>query len=131
VIFVDTSAWYAAHVGSEPRHEDVKIRVDTAPRALITTDYVLAETLTLWRMREEDRRAIVLGRDLFGQSCARLVYVQPADVERAFQVFCAFADKRWSFVDCTSYAIMERLTIREALALDRHFHQMSGILVRP
>ncbi len=131
MIFVDTSAWYAAYVPNDPRHAEVKALVDFSPRRLLTTDHILAETLTLFRIRGEGERAIALGRAMLAESCATLVRLEPADLQRAFQVFATFADKRWSFVDCSSFAVMERLGIHDALAVDRHFHQMPGIVTRP
>ena len=35
----------------------------------------------------------------------------------AWRVFVSFNDKDWSFTDCTSYAVMQKLGITEALAL--------------
>jgi predicted nucleic acid-binding protein len=34
-----------------------------------------------------------------------------------------FADKEWDWVDCTSFELMERRGIRDALSLDHHFTQ--------
>ena len=46
MIFVDTSAWFAAYVPSDPQHRAVREEIEAAPR-LVTTDYVIDETLTL------------------------------------------------------------------------------------
>lgn len=35
------------------------------------------------------------------------------------------ADKGWSFTDCVSYAVIERLRIKKAFAFDRHFRQLA------
>lgn len=94
MIFVDTSAWYAAYVPSDPRHAEVQPLVDHPRLPLVTTDWVLAESLTLLRVRGEDMRAIARGRALLSQGCAKLLRVEPVDLERAFKVFEGFADKR-------------------------------------
>jgi hypothetical protein len=49
----------------------------------------------------------------------------------AWQVFATFSDKRWSFTDCVSYAVMKRLQIAEAIALDEHFKQFGFATVNP
>jgi hypothetical protein len=49
----------------------------------------------------------------------------------AWQVFATFSDKRWSFTDCVSYAVMKRLQIAEAFALDEHFKQFGFATVKP
>jgi predicted nucleic acid-binding protein len=56
-----------------------------------------------------------------------LEYVVPADVQQAWIVFASFRDKQWSFTDCVSFALMKRLGIPSAIALDEHFEQMPGI----
>ena len=42
-------------------------------------------------------------------------------MQRAREVFERFTDKEWSFTDCVSYAVIERLAIKKAFAFDDHF----------
>ena len=49
-MFVDSSAWYAAYVPSDPQYRIVRKALAAAGR-LVTTDYVLDETLTLLKAR--------------------------------------------------------------------------------
>jgi len=130
-MFVDTGAWYSAYVFSDANHARIKPLIDGATSRLLTTDFVLAESLNLLRARREFQRACVLGCDLLAGGVAELVRVTPIDLEQAFVVFSSFRDKEWSFTDCTSLVVMQRLRIDEALSLDRHFRQMPGITVRP
>lgn len=129
--FVDTGAWYAAYVPSDPAHAAVRPLVDAADDRLVTTDFVLAETLNLLRARRESQRAIKLGQLLLAQGVAELINLTPHDLEQAFIIFSTYVDKAWSFVDCTSLVAMQRLGISEAIALDDHFRQMPGITVSP
>ena len=46
-------------------------------------------------------------------------------------LFDAYTDKKWSFTDCVSYAVMKRLGIREAFALDDDFRQFGFVSVKP
>ena len=39
-------------------------------------------------------------------------------------------DKKWSFTDCTSKVLMERLGIVEVFSFDHHFEQM-GFVMKP
>jgi predicted nucleic acid-binding protein len=68
---------------------------------------------------------------LLSQASTELIHVTTQDIEQAWIIFSRFQDKAWSFVDCTSYVVMQRLAIREAISLDQHFHQMSGLTVYP
>ena len=50
----------------------------------------------------------------------------------AWEVFRRFSDKRWSFTDCTSKVVMDRLGIAgPCLAFDQHFRQFGSIQVVP
>jgi hypothetical protein len=130
-MLVDTGAWYAAYVPSDPDHAAVRPLVDGATTRLYTTDLILAESLNLLRARHEFHRAVILGQDLFAQTAAELIYLTPADLQKAFIIFSSYRDKEWGFVDCTSLVAMQRLGIRTAISLDDHFHQMPGITVCP
>jgi hypothetical protein len=130
-MFVDTGGWYAAYVLSDPDHVRVATLIDDPRSRLITTDLVLAESLNLLRARGEYQRAIVLGRNLLANSAADLIHVTLQDIQRAFVIFETYRDKAWSFTDCSSLVVMQRLGVREAISLDQHFRQMPGISIYP
>lgn len=43
--------------------------------------------------------------------------------EQGFELFLRRPDKDWSMTDCTSFVVMRRKRIRDALTADRHFRQ--------
>jgi len=47
----------------------------------------------------------------------------------AWSILEDHTDKRWSYVDATSFALIEREGISEAFAFDRHFAQRGLRLV--
>jgi uncharacterized protein len=49
----------------------------------------------------------------------------------AWDIFQHFIDKEWSFTDCTSRVVMERLGIPRAFAFDDHFGQFGTVTVLP
>lgn len=61
-VFVDTSAWFALVVPSDPNHVQAVDWLTANPAPLVTTDYIVDETLTLLRARNERSRAIEIGR---------------------------------------------------------------------
>ena len=61
MIFVDTGAWFAATVPSDPDHAAASRWLAANTEPLLTTDYVVDETLTLLRVRGERRRSLLLG----------------------------------------------------------------------
>ena len=55
----------------------------------------------------------------------------PADIRRAWEVFRTYDDKQWSFTDCVSRTVIERLKVDEAFVFDEHFRQFGTITVVP
>ena len=131
MIFVDTGAWFAAFVLNDPDHLAADAWLATNAEPLITTDYVIDELLTLLKMRGEYQRALRLGASLFAGAIARLVWVVPDDVQEAWTIFQRYQDKGWSFTDCVSRVIMQRLTIQTAFAFDEDFRQFGTVTVVP
>lgn len=58
-------------------------------------------------------------------------WVTDADFDQAWSVFQDFADKAWSFTDCTSRVVMQRLGVDQAFAFDNHFRQFGTVTVIP
>ena len=49
----------------------------------------------------------------------------------AWFAFSRFADKDWSFTDCTSKVVIERFGISKAFTFDHHFHQFGSLEIFP
>jgi len=131
VIFVDTGAWFARVVPTDPDHAAANAWFVQNREPLITSDYVVDETLTLLRTRGERRRAMEMGLLFFSGRIARLYFLSEADLRAAWQIFEQFEDKDWSFTDCTSKVLCERLAITQAVAFDEHFRQFGSMTVWP
>ena len=129
--FVDTSAWFAAFVPNDPDHAAAVNWLTENSHPLLTTDYVLDELLTLLKIRREFARAVFVGESLLAEDIARLEWVTRADVQAAWQVFYRFRDKAWSFTDCVSRVVIERLAIQTAFAFDDDFRQFGTVVVVP
>jgi hypothetical protein len=135
VIFVDTGAWFAVAVKNDPDHSAAMRWLSANREPLVTTDYVLAETATLIRMRDKTARghrlALRVAASILRQQSAVLQNVTPADLQKALQIFREYSDHLFSFVDCTSFAVMERLGITHAFAFDSHFDEYPGLIKVP
>ena len=131
MIFVDTGAWFATFVPNDPDHPAADAWLATNAEPLVTTDYVIDELLTLLKMRGEYQRALRLGASLFTGEIARLVWIVPDDVQEAWTIFQRYQDKGWSFTDCVSRVIMQRLAIQTAFAFDEDFRQFGTVTVVP
>jgi uncharacterized protein len=131
VIFVDTGAWFALLVPDDRDHLAAESWLGRNTQPLVTTDYVIDELLTLLRVRGQAQCAVRAGRVLLGEEVARIAWVSPADVRQGWDYFHRYEDKGWSFTDCVSRAVIERLGIRQAFAFDRHFRQFGTLNVLP
>lgn len=131
MIFVDTGAWFSRYVREDADHAAAVAWFSNLTDKLVTTDYVVDELLTLLKVRGHAGIAFAVGGAfLAGQAC-QLEFVQPSDVAKAWAIFSQRRDKGWSFTDCTSLAVMQRLEITTACAFDDHFRQFGNILVVP
>ena len=132
-VFVDTAGWMACADGADPAHERARQARDAALKAgkvLVTTDYVVDETLTLIRVRLDLAAAEAWWAQLEGSSRLRWEWIGVSRAERAREVFFHHRDKRYSFTDCTSFVVMKELKLKQVLTTDRHFRQM-GFEVLP
>ncbi|SRR5712692_9850844 len=121
-VFVDTGAFYAALNRKDGYHREA---VQLFTRAveqewqLVTSNFVVAETHALILTR--------LGRDLatdwLRDVPAEVVRVTEDDEGKARRIIFGYRDKEFSYCDATSFAVMERLRIRQVLAFDPHFTQ--------
>ena len=133
MIFVDTGAWYAPVDRADANHARATTWLAGNSERLVTTDYVIDETLTLLRARGYGERANALG-DRFFEDTAELVsvvYLTEHDIRRTWETFRRYRDKAWSFTDCSSKVVMERLGIATAFAFDQHFRQFGSIRIVP
>jgi predicted nucleic acid-binding protein len=112
--------------GADPAHARARTARDAAlaaGRLLVTTDYVVDETLTLLRMRLGLPAAEAWWSQIEASSRVRWQWVDAARAEKARAVFFRHRDKDYSFTDCTSFVVMRELRLKEALTTDRHFRQ--------
>ncbi len=121
-LFVDTGAFYAAADASDAHHSEASAIFDARGRAgdLVTSDHVFVETWCLVRARL-GRAAAMRYWDAMRTGVVRTVGVASTDLQRARKIAAAWSDQDFSLVDCTSFALLERLRIREAFAFDAHF----------
>jgi predicted nucleic acid-binding protein len=125
-LFVDTAGWMACADRNDPAHASCVAVRDEKLRAgflLVTTDYVLDETLTLLRLR----LGLAAAREWWervSQSPRVVITDVEGELRRdALDWFFRYEDKNFSFTDCTSFAFMRREKLRGVLTTDRHFAQ--------
>jgi uncharacterized protein len=122
---VDTSAYFALLAADDANHAQalaIRDRLIAEGWRLFTTSFVLAEThaLLLNRLSQDIATRFLWTMD---ESLTTLVWVTPADVQRAKAIIYQYTDKDFSLTDATSFAVMERFDIHLAFTFDRDFAQ--------
>lgn len=130
-IFIDTSAWYALLDKTDSFHASATGSYRSIAHPLVTTNYVADEIITLAKNRLGYKIAVEIGRNLWNEEVATLINVTSSDEKKAWEIFVRHQDKGFSFTDCTSFAVMERLGIIEVFAFDEHFRQYNDFIILP
>jgi predicted nucleic acid-binding protein len=131
VRFVDTSFWIALQYDRDAHFPNARRLWPQRQPQLITTNYVVGETWTFLRRRVGHRLAVRF-LNLVEQSQRVTVVRVDEDTERDAWTWLRRHDERvYSFVDATSFAVMRRLRISEALAFDGDFSAANFTEVRP
>lgn len=132
MIFLDTGFLFALLVDDDVNHKRVcEVFEPYGERPLedliLTTNHVVAETVTLLRKRGHPdpavrhRLAVAAGEQLFAGTFGSIHQATAEEERTALELLAKQVDKDYSFVDCLSFVVMERLGIREALAVDADF----------
>lgn len=128
-VFIDTSALIALLDGDDPRHTAARMTlIAVADRPLVTTGYVVAESIAVARRRFGVDGAISLVDDLL--PLVEILPVDPALHASALAGYRASLPSGTSFVDHVSLSVIEREHIDAAFALDSDF-AAAGVDVLP
>lgn len=127
LLFVDTSAFYAIEDPSDQDHKSAidyreKIKHDESIH-LITSSYVIDESLTLMKDRLGYDSAIKFGRKVRDSKTIRIIHITQELEEKGWELFVKYKDKNFSFTDCVSFVLMERYNTTVAFTFDKHFEQ--------
>ncbi len=123
-IFVDTSAWLALFFMKDGLHTTAKNKYKTLLKnknPLVTSNLIFSETLNLLMKRtgwKESKR--------FGEVIRSSLYIDylhvNAEIETiAWNIFIKYPDQKFSFTDCTSFALMTHFSIQNAFSFDNDF----------
>ena len=122
VIFVDTSALYALVSGEDENHARAVSFGESLLRdenVLITTNYVLVETVALTQRRFGLHEVQMLQGSLF--PFLDISWIDQDLHEAALNNVLTSSRRHLSFVDFSSFATMRRLGIQQVFTFDKHF----------
>ncbi|MGD9892088.1 MAG: type II toxin-antitoxin system VapC family toxin [Dehalococcoidia bacterium] len=130
--FVDSAGYYALADRGDANHTTAAALLAALRLQrfrLVTTNFVLAESHALVLNRLGYAPALRLLTDITTSPATTLVRVTRADEDRARVIIRRYADKRFSYTDATSFAVMERLRLTQVFSFDRDFAQYGFTLL--
>ncbi len=130
IALIDTSAICGMIDRTDKYHLAAKVfgtRWLIEANQFVLLDWIFVESMTLLKRHLGAGLAIQTGRFLRKSPLYRWVAVTPDDEREVWAVFQQYADKRWSYTDCTLLVLSRRLKIPQVFTYDAHFAQMPGV----
>ncbi len=125
-VFIDTSAFVAFIDKRDPKHGEALAAFSAVQERnieLVTTDFILDETITMVLSRAGHHMAVEVGKHILTSKALTLFWLDTELKLRAWEYFKRHKDKNYSFTDCTSFVLMKDMGIRHYIAFDEHFRQ--------
>ena len=129
--FADTSFWIGLLVPGDRRHADAERLWHSDQGPVRTSNLVAGETWTWLRRRSGHAHALSFIKTLHSSPRVSIAVVDSTIDERAWEWLERHDERRYSYVDATSFEIMRRERISEALAFDGDFSAAGFIELRP
>ncbi len=123
-VFGDTSFFFALVAKRDPAHRPALVAFEKLLRAgarVVTTDYIVDETLTLTKARINAPTSLGLLERIERSEAIDFEMLTGDRLLASKRYFAKHSDHGYSFTDCTSFVVMDELEIRAALTTDRHF----------
>jgi len=131
VKFVDTSFWIALQSQRDRNHAAARTLVERGLGPLLTTNHVIGETWTVSRRMRGHRGAVAALQVVRAVPTLTVLHVDPEEEQDAWRWLNRRDEREYSFIDATSFAVMRRRRMREALAFDGDFSAAGFVEVRP
>lgn len=132
MIFVDSSFWGALLMHRDERHQAAAALLSThADTPLITTNVVRGETWTLIGAREGHYTATRFLDLLAKTKRVEILAVDSRLEDEAIEWLRRHDERSYSYADATSFAVMRKKRITNALAFDSDFSAAGFVELRP
>jgi len=122
-LFADTSFFVSFITPRDENHELAAEYMSEFDGRIITTALILVELANYLSRTSERRRFVPFARDLRSDKRFQILASDTQLIDGGILEFARTPDQKWSFTDCTSFVVMRRRKIREALTADHHFEQ--------
>ena len=122
MIFADTSFWVALRIPRDGHHgEAVSLLHSVGDTHLVTSNHIRGETWTFLQKRAGHASAVACLEAIDASPRLDVVHITEGMEDVALAWLRRHDERRYSFVDATSFALMRSLKIKDALAFDADF----------
>jgi predicted nucleic acid-binding protein len=128
--FADTSFWYALQDRGDRHHDEARAIVAQGTGRVVLSSHVLGETWTLMRRRAGHSAAVGFLDRLQALPAVEVITVDETAEADAWRWLRRHDEREYSFTDATSFSLMRRRRIREALAFGGDFAAAGFVEVR-
>ena len=122
--FIDSSIFFVWADKDSRRGEDVESIFIENKQRFITTDIVIAETISLLTKRIGKHKGLEVGGMIMSSSVIFRATIDDDVFKEAWQLYKKYKDKDFDLIDATSFVICHKRKIKKILTLDKHFSQM-------
>lgn len=125
-IFVDTSAWFSLLSKKDNNHRKISSIYNYLLKnnnTLITSNLIIGETYTLirYRLNKKSTKPFKLIKLVNNSQRIKKFFIDRDLEENAFKILKTYSDHKISYVDATSFALMNNMNLKYTLTLDNHF----------
>lgn len=119
-IFLDSNYWVALFNSNDalyPAARALARKLDKEKSALIISNFIFLEVVTVLSQRRGKEVAVAAGKYLFSDSIIR-VHIDASLQKDTWSIFQQMKEKNISFVDCSTIALMRAERIDDLLTFD-------------
>ena len=127
--FVDTS-FYIARVMPRDQWHEKALRAVRPGITFFTSAFVVSETISLLQARGFFSAAISFLREARHSQDISIVYPDAVMQSEGWDLFARWGPAGANAVDCVSFAVMRKLSIRKAFTFDEHFRTAGFEILR-
>ena len=119
-VFVDTS-YYVARLQPRDQWHRRSLEALRPGMSFLTTSLVINETISLLQARGFFSAALSFLAETRANPDVQILYPDAGIQAEAWELFARWGSAGGNAVDCVSFAVMRRLSIRRAFTFDEHF----------
>ena len=122
-VLADTS-YYVALLSDADENHSIAIEWSTNLLGrVVVTEYILVELASMLSGSQDRKLVASFIKQLLADETTVFVPASRSLFDQGLELFASRPDKRWSLVDCISFAVMKKRRLTDALTADHHFQQ--------